>query len=75
MARYESAFYHPILTDTRNYATWADQGRDTAEIRANGIWKRMLAEYERPPIDDAVDEALRDFVARRKSEITARHAA
>jgi trimethylamine--corrinoid protein Co-methyltransferase len=75
LARYESAFYHPILTDTRNYETWAEQGRDTAEIRANGIWKRMLAEYERPPIDEAVDEALRDFVARRKSEITARHAA
>jgi trimethylamine--corrinoid protein Co-methyltransferase len=75
MERYKDAFYHPILTDTRTFETWTEQGGDTAEQRANGIWKRMLAEYERPPIDEAVDEAMRDFVARRKLEINARHAA
>ena len=75
LERYDHAFYQPILTDTRNYETWADQGRDTAETRANRIWKRMLAEYEQPAIDPAVDEALRDYVARRKEQITARHAA
>ncbi|MGB3279245.1 MAG: trimethylamine methyltransferase family protein, partial [Pseudorhodobacter sp.] len=75
LSRYEHAFYHPILTDTRNYETWCDEGRDTAETRANRIWKRMLAEYEKPTMDPAVDEALRDFVARRKHEINARHAA
>lgn len=75
LERYEHAFYHPMLTDARNYETWDEQGRDTAEIRANGIWKRMLSEYEQPPLDPAVDEALRDFVARRKREIAARHAA
>ena len=31
------------------------------------IWKRMLAEYEAPPIDPGVDEALLDFIARRKA--------
>lgn len=75
LARYEHAFYHPILTDTRNYETWDEQGRETAEARANGIWKRMLAEYEPPAIDPAVDEALNDFVARRKREIAASTAA
>lgn len=75
LQRYDHAFYHPILTDTRNYETWVEQGRDTAEQRANGIWKRMLAEYEQPVLDAAVDDALRDFVARRKREIVALHAA
>lgn len=75
LARYENAFYHPILTDTRTYETWSEQGRSTAEDRANGVWKRLLAEYEQPRIDEAVDEELRDFVARRKREIVARHAA
>ena len=75
LSRYENAFYHPILTDTRNFETWNDQGRDTAEDRANGIWKRMLKEYERPPIDEATDEELRDFVARRKLEINKKNAA
>jgi trimethylamine--corrinoid protein Co-methyltransferase len=27
----------------------------------------MLAEYEQPPLDPGVDEALREFVARRKA--------
>jgi trimethylamine--corrinoid protein Co-methyltransferase len=75
LARYEKAFYHPILTDIRTFETWSEQGRETAETRANKIWKRMLAEYERPPIDPAVDEALRDYIARRKAEISGRHAA
>jgi trimethylamine--corrinoid protein Co-methyltransferase len=69
LARYKTAFYQPILTDTRNYETWVEQGRDNAEIRANGIWKQLLREYEKPPIDSAVEEELRDFVARRKREI------
>ena len=35
----------------------------------------MLAEYEQPKIDEGVDEALKDFVARRKHEITKQRAA
>lgn len=72
MQRYQTAFYHPILTDVRNYETWNEQGRDNAEQRANKIWKRMLKEYEQPKIDESVDEALRDFVSRRKGEIKMR---
>jgi len=40
-----------------------------AAQRANGIWKRMLADYEPPPLDAAVDEALLDFMERRKAEL------
>ena len=37
--------------------------------RANRIWKRMLADYEAPPLDLAIHEALRDFIARRKASM------
>ena len=40
--------------------------RDDAEALA--IWKRMLAEYEAPVIDPGVDEALNEYIARRKAE-------
>jgi trimethylamine--corrinoid protein Co-methyltransferase len=70
LARYKTAFYQPILTDTRNYETWVEQGRDNAETRANGLWKQLLREYEKPPIDIAVEEELGEFVARRKREIS-----
>jgi trimethylamine--corrinoid protein Co-methyltransferase len=42
-----------------------DGSLDTAQ-RANVLWKKMLNEYQAPAIDPAVDEALLDFMARRK---------
>ncbi|MDG2407026.1 MAG: trimethylamine methyltransferase family protein [Paracoccaceae bacterium] len=75
LERYEHAFYHPILTDTRNYETWVEQGSESAEVRANRIWKQMLAEYEKPTMDAGVEDQLKNFVARRKHEIMADKAA
>ena len=69
LSRYETAFYRPIVSDWRNFETWADDGGLTATERANRIWKQLLKDYEPPPIDPAVDEALRDYVERRKLEI------
>jgi trimethylamine--corrinoid protein Co-methyltransferase len=69
LARYESAFYAPLLSDWDNYDNWLDRGSPDAALRANRIWKQLLAEYEQPGIDPGVDEALRDYVARRKREI------
>jgi trimethylamine---corrinoid protein Co-methyltransferase len=68
LARYETAFYAPILSDWRNFENWRLAGaKDTAQ-RANAIWKQLLAEYQPPPLDPAVAEALAAFVARRKEE-------
>ena len=68
LARYETAFYAPMISDWRNYETWREAGALTAAQRANAVWKQLLAEYQPPPLDPAIDEALKDFVARRKSE-------
>ncbi len=67
LARYETAFYAPILSDWRNCEIWRLAGAlDTAQ-RANAIWKRLLADYTPPPLDPAAGEALDDYVARRKA--------
>ena len=71
LERYETAFYRPILSDWRNFETWPDDGARTATERANRIWKQLLAEYEPPPLDPAIGEALDDFVDRRRREIAA----
>jgi trimethylamine--corrinoid protein Co-methyltransferase len=67
-ARYRDAFYAPLISDWRNYESWQEAGGPTAMTRANGIWKKLLAAYEPPPLDPAVSEELDAFVARRKAE-------
>jgi trimethylamine--corrinoid protein Co-methyltransferase len=66
LARYETAFYRPMLSDWRNYETWREAGAKTATERANAIWKQLLADYEPPPLDPAIREALEHYVARRR---------
>ncbi|EKF60192.1 hypothetical protein QWE_08856 [Agrobacterium albertimagni AOL15] len=68
LARYESAFYSPILSDWRNFETWTEAGRPTTYDHANRVFKEKLTSYERPPIDPAVEEELDAFVAKRKAE-------
>jgi len=69
MERYQTAFYAPLLSDWSNYETWLEAGSANTEQRANRIWKQLLSEYQQPPVDPAVDDALKDYVARRKREI------
>jgi trimethylamine--corrinoid protein Co-methyltransferase len=67
MANYETAFYDATMSDSESCEQWEEKGvKDTAR-RAYERWNRMLAEYEAPPIDPAIDEALRDYVARGKA--------
>ena len=67
-SRYSTAFYAPFLSDWRNYEAWSEAGAVATPERANRVWKAILAEFEPPPIDDAVRDELADFVARRKRE-------
>ncbi len=71
LERFEHAFYRPMLADWRNFETWQEDGSRTAAQRANGIWKQLLAEFEAPPMDPAVAEAIDAFVVRRTREIEA----
>ncbi len=66
LAHFETANYLSDLADTTSYEQWAEDGRLDLERRANRRWKEMLADYEAPPLDPAVDEALQDFMARKK---------
>ena len=69
LERYQNAFYEPILSDWRNFESWRDDGSRTALQRANSIWKMLLREYEKPPIDPAIEEELQAYITKRKEEI------
>ncbi|QYK40086.1 MAG: trimethylamine methyltransferase family protein [Paracoccaceae bacterium] len=67
MAHYQTAFWDSGLADNEPFEKWEAAGSEDAATRANRAWKRRLAEYEAPPLDEGTAEALRDFVARRKA--------
>lgn len=68
-ANFETAFYRSTIADNNSVEQWMAEGSLDASQRANAIWKRTLAEYEAPPIDPGIDEALLDFLARRKASM------
>jgi trimethylamine--corrinoid protein Co-methyltransferase len=69
MERYDTAFYQPMLSDWRTWEQWNEDGARTATERATGIWQTALAEYEAPPLDDAIAEELESYIAHRKEAI------
>ena len=69
MERYDSAFYSPVVSDWTNFENWKEAGGLDAAQRANAIWKQAINDYEQPPLDPAIVEALEDYVERRKREL------
>ena len=69
LENFEKAFVMPELMNHDSFEQWQADGGEDANERAVSRAKRMLADYEPPPLDEAIDEALRDFVARREREL------
>ena len=68
-ANFETAFYRFETADNNSYEQWLEEGSKDAAQRANGVWKKMLADYEAPPIDPGVDEALRAYIETKKASM------
>jgi trimethylamine--corrinoid protein Co-methyltransferase len=66
-ANFQTAFYRSPLADNNSVEQWEAEGSKDMAQRANTLWKKQLAEYEPPAIDPAVDEALVDYMSRRKA--------
>ncbi|MDH3474238.1 MAG: trimethylamine methyltransferase family protein [Rhodospirillales bacterium] len=68
-ANFETAFYRSSVADNNSFEQWESEGGRDACQRANGLWKKMLADYEAPAIDPAVDEALLAFIREKKESM------
>ena len=66
--RFEKAFYQPIVFSRTNYEQWTEEGSRRCDERATPVWKKVLDDYEPPPLDDGTLAAMEDFVARRVGE-------
>ncbi|OZA13175.1 MAG: trimethylamine methyltransferase, partial [Rhodobacterales bacterium 17-64-5] len=69
LRHYETAFWDSDLSDNEPFEKWEAAGSEDAALRANRQWKRRLAEYEAPALDDGVRDSLQDYVARKKADM------
>ncbi|MDH3306548.1 MAG: trimethylamine methyltransferase family protein [Acidimicrobiia bacterium] len=68
LANFETAFWRSSLANNDSFEQWEIDGGEDAQTRAHHQYVNRLAAYEQPAMDEATDEALREFVERRKSE-------
>jgi trimethylamine--corrinoid protein Co-methyltransferase len=69
MERFRECFYRPLLSSTANYERWLRLGGLDATARAGEICARTLEGYEQPPLDDAIEAELSEYVVRRRAEL------
>jgi trimethylamine--corrinoid protein Co-methyltransferase len=63
---FKTAFYMSDVLDDNSFEQWVEDGsRDTATI-ASEKYKKMLKEYELPPLDSDIDKALLNYIKSRK---------
>ena len=69
LKNFETAFAVSDIANNDSYEQWSEEGNLDAAQRANTTWKKMLNDYEPPPLDESIDEAMLDFIAKRKDEL------
>ena len=69
LARYQTAFYEPLVSNWQNYESWEAAGSPTVEERATRVWQEALERYEQPALEPDRAERLDAFVERRKVEL------
>ena len=68
-ANFKQAFWRTNLLDYKPYETWEEEGaRDTVQLARERV-ARMLADYQKPAIDPAIEEALLEYVAKKKASM------
>ena len=68
-ANFETAFYRSPIADNNSYEQWESEGAMDTAARANTIYKQTLKDYVAPALDEAVDEALLDFMKQKKDSM------
>ena len=68
-ANFETAFYRSPIADNNSFEQWEAEGAKDLTQRANVRCRKLLAEYQAPPLDAAIDEALQDYIRRIKDSM------
>jgi len=73
MRHFRTAFYRAELFDYNSAEKWEEEGSRDSYTRANKKVIELLAGYEPPALDPSVEDALKDYMARRKQDILGSH--
>lgn len=68
MARYQTAFYNPLVADLSNFGNWSEQGSPDTTRRAQRVWQRTLEGFQPPASSAGADDAVAAFVEQRTRE-------
>ena len=68
-ANFETAFYRSTIADNNSFEQWQEEGSKSAEERAGTLYKKWLADYEAPALDEGIEEALQDFIRKKKASM------
>jgi trimethylamine--corrinoid protein Co-methyltransferase len=68
-ANFQTAFYRSALADNNSYEQWEVEGQKRIEQRANALCRSWLDQYEAPPLDPAIDEALLAYIQQKKDSV------
>ena len=68
-SNFEDAFWRSEMADNATFEQWSAEGSIESAQRAENRARQMLAEYEAPALDPAIDEALQAFKAKRMEEL------
>lgn len=69
MERFRTCFYRPFLSSSDNFERWTRLGAKDTATRAGEIADKTIEEYEAPPMDESIREALAEYVTRRRAEL------
>ncbi len=68
-ANFKEAFWRTNVLDYKPFEQWEQEGSKDAVQLANARVKQMLNDYQQPKLDPAIDEALGEYIAKKKASM------
>ncbi|MDR9395110.1 MAG: trimethylamine methyltransferase family protein [Roseovarius sp.] len=68
-ANFKTAFWRTDVLDYKPFETWSEDGERDSATLANVRMHKMLGDYQQPPLDPGIAEALSAFVATKKASM------
>ena len=66
---FQSAFWRTDLFDYKPFETWSEEGAKDTQSLASERVKRLLDNYQKPELDQGIDESIREFISLRKEQM------